>query len=336
MDINDLSNKILFLEDLRSLYGTGSMSTPKQVTLSTEDVIEGETVSKVILDETYYGDFEGLINLDYREAVSRQIVPVYPTSEVTSLAPEDSGGYVDLSLSFSGDIKKFTANGFSSDAKNRISDIDYLAIPPDASVILNVYAGWSSYVISLETGGRTEMLLERTGLKSDGKGYYSYHMDVSALGVGNIPFRFVVSTVQSGLPHILRTGIYQCFNGNFEEYLFSGRLGGYVYFPMQGTLEFSTEYEFEVAKYQTRAFKAYGQGEPVLKQYTGGLTMTAAAVLSELLLSDNILHKSGGTWHPIVLDTPEMTFQNIDALHYGSFSFRYAEETALRSAVPRY
>ena len=334
MDINDLSNKVLFLEDLKSLYGAGSVSSPKQVILSTEDVVDDVTVTEVILDETYYGDFDGLINLDYRDVVTRQIVPVIPDVNTAPLPPEDSGGYRDLSLNFGDTVKKFTVNGFSADAKSRISDLDFLLIPADSAVILNVYAGWSSYVISLETGGRTEALLERADLKSDGKGYYSYLMDVSVLRVGKNPFRFSISAVNDELPHILKTGIYQCSEGHFEEYLFSGRLGGYVYFPMQGALELSTEYEFEIAKYQTRSSKAYGQGEPLLKQYTGGLTMTAAAVLSELLLSDSVLHRSGGTWHPIVMDTPEITFRNIDSLHYGNFSFRYAEETALRSVIP--
>lgn len=333
MDINDLSNKVLFLDDLRSLYGTGSMSTPKQVTLSTEDVIDGETVSKVILDETYYGDFEGLINLDYREAVSRQIVPVYPTSETSPLAPEDSGGYVDLSLSFSGSIRKFTANGFSSDAKTRISDIDYLAIPEKCQIFLNLYAGWDSFTISLVRGDRICELIKHPDPVSDGKGYYAYLFNAEHLNTHGLPFQFIVKAMKSGSEIILRSCVYQCFCRRFEQFAFAGRLGGYVTFPMGGTLELAPEYEITSAAFHDRIEKASGQGTLELKMNTGGLTLRSAAVLSELLLSDYVFHRVGEEWKRIVIESPEMSFRTLDSLQFGSFSFKYADEVHARNII---
>lgn len=333
MDINDLSNKVLFLEDLQSLYGAGSVSTPKQVILSAEDAIEDETVSEVILDETYYGDFDGLINLDYRDVVSRRIVPVYPTLETAPLSPEDSGGYVDLSLSFSGDIKKFSANGFSSDAKNRISDIDYLAIPEKCQIFLNLYAGWDSFSISLISGSRTCELIKQPESVSNGKGFYAYLFNAEYLNTHGAPFQFIVKAVKSGVETILKSCVYQCFSRRFEQFVFSGRLGGYVSFPMGGTLELAPEYEITSETFHDRIGKVSGQESLVLKMNTGGLTMKSAAVLSELLLSDYIFHRVGEEWKRIVIDSPEMSFRSSDSLQFGNFSFKYADEVHARDVI---
>lgn len=333
MDINDLSNKILFLDDLRNLHGEGSVSVPKRVILSSEDVLDGETVSEVILDETYYGDFDGLVNLDYRDAVSRQIVPVCPTSELHPLGPEDSGGYIDLSLNFSGDIKKFTANGFSSDAKTRISDIDFLAIPDKCQLFLNLYAGWDSFTISLLRGNRICELLKQSEPVSDGKGFYAYLFNAEYLNTHGMPFQFIVKAVNSGVETVLKSCVYQCLGRQFEQFAFAGRLGGYVSFPMSGRLELVPEYELTSETYHDRIGKVPGQGSLVLKMNTGGLTMKTAAVLSELLLSDYIFHRVGGEWRRIVIDSPEISFRSSDSLQFGNFSFKYADEVHARDVV---
>lgn len=320
MKINELSGKTVFLEDLENLTGWGGTGMrPTRIML----VQSGRT----ILDESYYPGFDGNINLDYRDAVSHIIVPSLPDVRLGEMSPDKSNGYVALTMDFGGEEYAFFANGFSADAKTVVSDIDYLTVPSEARIPLNIYAGWTAHTISLSFGNCNVRLIDKAGLSADGKGYFTYYFDVNSLPVGTHPFHLVVSAHDGTDTVVMKSCVYQIRKDDFQQFLFAGRLGGYVYFPMAGALECMPEYDIENGTYyRRRRAKVYCSLSPVFSQYTGGLTQRASAVLSELLTSDHIYHLCGNTWRRIVIEEVSLSFRNIDALNYGSFRFRYSDE----------
>lgn len=334
MDINEITNKILFLEDLSDISGLGYVDKPARVELYTEDFVDGQTVKTKILDESYYSDFDGKVRLDYSSIAQRLVYPTIATESKPFLYPTESEGYRNMLLEFKGYEYRFTANIFSAEAKDKISDIDYMAIPDNYIAILNIYALWPILEVGIESRGTYRQISVKSGLPEDGEGYCSFYFNVGNLGIKQRePFRFIVKA--SGLQGetVFKSCIYEIVPGSYQQYLFSGRLGGYVSFAMSGYQEISSEWEIENARYDDRNGKVSTGSTPVVKQYTGGLSGTAAAVLSELLTTEYAFHLVAGIWRPIIIDEPDITFQTSESLKYGSFSFRYTYDTPLRHIV---
>lgn len=335
MDINEIANKILFLEDLSDISGLGYADKPARVELYTEDRVNGQTVKTKILDESYYSDFDGKVRLDYSSIAQRLVYPTIATESKPFLFPSESEGYRDMLLVFKGYEYRFTANIFSAEAKDTISDIDYMAIPQNYIVLLNVYAWWAVHEVGLEfCEGTYRKISFRTGLNEEGKGFSTYYFNVAELGIKmNEPFRFIVKVYGPHGEAIYKTCVYEIIPGNYQQFLFAGRLGGYVSFAMSGHQEISSEWEIENARYDDRNGKVSTGSISVVKQYTGGLSVIAAAVLSELMNTEYAFHLVAGTWKPIIIDEPDITFQTSESLKYGSFSFRYTYDTPLRHIV---
>lgn len=335
MDITEIEGKVLFMEDLSEISGAGAADKATRVELYTEDQIDGQVIKTKILDDSYYTDFDGMIRLDYKNIASRLTYPVIASGTTPFLSPSESDGYRSMLLRFKEQEYRFTANIFSADAKKMISDIDYMAIPENYIAIINVYAWWAVHEIGIESRGIYRKLSYKTGLSEDGKGYCSYYFNISELGIKkNEPFRFIVKASGVHGSAVLYSQVYEITSGKYQQYLFSGRLGGYVSFAMSGYQEISEEWDIENARYNDRNAKVRASKTATVKQYTGGLTATAATVLSELLQTEYAFHLVEGIWRPIVIDEPEMTFQTTESLKYGSFSFRYAYDITLRHIMP--
>lgn len=324
--INELvSGKPVFLEDLADMYGSGDIDKPTRVVLTDYESESGSGMIEMlaIVEENRYAGFDGMVHLDLRSAVSGRVFPEIPDSVSSPLLPKAGMNYAELTIEFGDTYKNLYANCFSSDAKTMISEIDYLSVPKRAKIIVNVWDGFTSCKLFMERNGRETELLSETGLLAIGYGYRSYLIDTAAYSIGSVPFRFIVHAMNGSDETVMASPYYRCVNGDFEEYLFYGRLGGFVYFPISGNLEMSMEYEFQNAQYHGRKSKVSGIGEPVMSQHAGGLTAKAAKVLSELLLSDHVYHKSGGEWKRIIIDKPEVSIISSEYPHSVDFSFRY-------------
>ena len=314
----------LFLDQIAELFCSGSVSEPtyiKVVYRYSGPVRPGQPAnrSRTLVEGFYYADFNGEISLDFRDIIS----------DLFNLNPYHSYDKDPLQIQWvygSDEESAATKNTYvflaSSEVKERISDIDFLAIPADAVLGISflVPENYRYSVGVVQSGRYTDIYTSETANEEDSLVYESIDVKLTP-NVDDDPSMSYQSTV------------YDIIEGDFQQFAFSDRFGGYSFIPMSGTLERSTEYEFENARYQSGYGKIAGTGFPVFTQYTGGLTKKAAAALSGLLTSDHIYHRVGDAWHRILIEEADITFGNTDSLHFGNFSFRYAEDLSLSDTL---
>lgn len=320
---------VLYLDELNKIEIPGSMSKPKNIVLSA--MMKNSYVD--VLDENYYAGFDGNISLDYRRIV-RSLVP-RPLPVVLSLTADEGlnvspVGYMDMKISSEGSIlKQFTANNFELDDTPKITDIDYLAAPRNAMIAIAIPAIYMSQVVTLYIRNNNVAIagFSRSNLAGDGKGYYQYMFnlaDFPAIKSYDYLKIRVLARDMAGTQMLWSTE-YQIIPGDYQQFLFGGRLGGYVSFPMAGSLEYAPEYDMQNCTLSDSVAKVKGSKSPVFRQHSGGLTGKAAAALADLMLADDVYHYADGTWRKIIISNPSLSVNSIDSLHYASFNFRYAE-----------
>lgn len=322
---------VLYLDELKNYrIAPSGLSSPANIVLSAkkgDDYVE-------VLNENYYSDFDGYISLDYSRIIGNlvprplpKIVSVVDTGTFLNVVP---AGYIDMKISSGKKVlKEFTANDFESESLIQITDIDYLAIPRDALISIAIPANFVSHEVQVRTReGAALAGFSRTDLPADGKGYYQY-----MFGLGSLPkpdYQYLSIYVKAGKPDggiaSLWSGTYQVIPGNFQQFIFGGRLGGYVSFPMAGSLEYSPNFDIQTCCLSNSIAKARVSKSAVMRQRSGGLTRKAAVVLSELLLSDDIYHYNGGVWKKIIITGASLSANTVDSLNHCSFDFLYAED----------
>ena len=331
----------LFLDEVKDLYIPGSISEPKHI-----EVVDwrfpilrpGGSIdtSTTLVDGYFYSDFTGNISLDFSDAIKRQ-------SNFTPYDQQGTYGGTNAPktirwLSDEEMIVETEVSLCSSLVKEKITDIDYLAVPKEAWLGLTYFCPKNySYSGKVIQGCRSEEVFSYQTAASESR-LNSVALMLSDLPLrAGVPFQFIIrltSTVDDEPDLIYRSAIYEIMEGDFQEFAFADRFGGYTFIPLSGALELSSEYTFENASYHGGArAKVSGSGIPAFTQYTGGLTRKAAAALSALLLSDRIYHRIGNTWHQIIVDDADIVFHSVDSLHYGSFSFRYMEKLELTDVI---
>lgn len=331
-NIETVSGSHLFLDELKDLYAEGSISYSLLVRMnhwcSTKP---GQSADKfdTLIDGYFYSDFKGRVSLDFRDILKRlmDIEPHDGKTNSPKLIRWDIGeGQAQTKISLC-----------SSSVKSKITDIDYLAVPENACLGLTWFVpeNYSSSV-GLIQGSRSYTIRSDQDAAAESS-LTSEDLMLSALSVRpGIPFRFVVrltSAVDDEPELIYKSSIYEIINGEFQQFAFADRFGGYTFIPMSGALELSAEYSFENARYHTGNAMVSGSGTPAFMQYTGGLTRKSAAALSDLLLSDRIYHLVGEKWCRILIEDADIAFQTVDSLQYGSFSFRYMDDLALTDVI---
>ena len=328
MDITTLTDGArLFLDELAELYMPGSVASPKYLKVG----YSTDSQNYITLVEDYlYGGFDGRISLDFRQEIQRQI-----SGESTPFSPKSRNPAVQWTHD---STLNTVVHQCSSDIKGKITDIDYLAVSEDTDYGLSYYRpeGYG-YEIGILAGGRLIGLTAGDSAAEDGvlESVFFHPDDLPSL-LHDRPFRFIVRLVsqESGKQELVyKSPVYEIGQGDFQQFAFADRFGGYTFFPLSGALEHSSEYAFESARYQSGRGKVSASGSPVFTQYTGGLTGKAVAALSGLLLADNIFHKAGGVWHRIVIEDADISFLTGDSLHFGSFSFRYEEDLVLSDVL---
>lgn len=346
MNISDMeSGQVLYLEDLKELYADGSVDTATKVKLAVYRKSEEPGIATFtdIVSGNYYGNFDGTIGLDFSKVLQRQVIPVIPFISKTPY-PKDNGSYISFKITAGGMSKEGVFNIFSKNAKTIISDMDYLAISEDTKLIVNFHSGEDAKkaVLSVEMPGirskEFDSVVEVNGparIGIVGTGIYSLWYNVSELPVDRQPFRIAV-TIYGENSVVLKkmySCVYECMAGDFQQYIFAGRLGGYVSFPMSGSLEMKTESEYENAGYGQSKYKVHSTHSALMTQYSGGLTKKTAAVLADLLSSDWVYHLVNGEWRRIVIEEADTTIVGEDSLQFCSFKFRYAEDVPVREFV---
>lgn len=344
MNISDMeSGQVLYLEDLKELYAEGSVETATEVKivvqLHTED--SASDIVTEIVSGKYYGNLDGVINLDFSKTFSALVKPAIPEpGGAQYLGPRGSHLFYVYLITLAGldTVKMGTLNAFSKDARSIISDMDYMAVPDDARLMVNFHSTgyYEKAVVSMETAdGKSQDIytIQETGGLDSG-GIYSLCFNVSDLPVDRQPFRIAVAIYGgTGIVQKMYSCIYECVAGDFQQYIFSGRLGGYVSFPMSGSLEMKTENEYENADYGQNIDKVHSTHSVLMSQYSGGLTKKAAAVLADLLASNCAYHLVNGEWRRIVIEEAETTIVGEDSLQFCSFKFRYVEDVPVRKIV---
>ena len=334
--IAEADRPCLFLDEVRDLYLPGSVSKPEYIKVEYAYSVpprpgSGGTMIETLAEGYFYADFDGRVSLDFRDAI-RGLVDYYPDTGSHTKSRKWIRWTYGKSPSNSS-VKHTFVFLASSAVKERITDIDYLAVPDDVVFWVNFFrpAGYK-YEIGVEQSGKY-LKYESYDGTDDVDRILSNYISVTEISVSpGKPFRFVVNLIptDSGDPELLyRSPVYEIMAGPFQCFAFADRFGGYTSFPMSGTLELAPEYEFENARYSSGSAKVAGTCSPVFTQYTGGLTKKAAAALSELLMSDHIYHRVGSTWYRIIVESADIRFQTVDSMHYGSFSFRYADDMSL-------
>lgn len=321
----------LNFDQVKALWCAGSVSEPTYV--KADYVYRGTSkpgkpsiVRVNLMEGYYYADFDGHISLDIRKVIAD--LSAFNPDYASSMKGWNIQFYIgdDSAVEPTKSIYVFPVT-YVSEAS--INDIDFLVVPMDARLAFTVFVrknyiyeygliqNGRSLTIGMEEAEDTDRLLYET-------------IDIANLGLSaGMPFCFYVKQISTvdGDPVIsYRSTVYQITDGDFQQFAFSDRFGGYTFIPMSGALERSTEYDFENARYQSGYGKVSGSGSPVFTQYTGGLTKKAASALSGLLTSDNIFHQVGNAWYKILVEEADIRLQTTDSLHFGSFSFRYADE----------
>lgn len=341
MNIADYNvfGEILYLEDFQELYGEGSVETPTKVNIAVQEIVAGdeEVATTQLVSGNYYA-FDGVVSLDFSKIFLRLVKPKVPGMDGKHyLTAKESGCYYLTSIVFGTKGIFCFMNAFSRDARTKISDIDYLAISRDTILIVNFHGSWSDATVAVVTadGNSSEVYAISTEASSEYLGIYSICFKVSELPVGRKSFQFVVTLKGTEEPGIVQmySCVYECVDGDFQQYIFSGRLGGYVSFPMSGSLERKVENEYLNADYSSGKDKVYSTHSAIMTQYSGGITKKAAAVLSELLASDCAYHFVNGEWRRIVIEEADTTIDREESLQFCSFKFRYAEDVPVRKIV---
>lgn len=333
LNTSGFDGALIYMEDIRDLYVSGSLSTPTHIVLTLRRSRPGGWTVTDLVDDYVYGDFQGRISLDYRN-VLKDIFKIYDQYDYSLDEPRITFEYILIKINDVAHYSfKLRINSYA--VKEHMTDIDYLAVPKDAKICLLLYQKADTvsrtYTIGYTDGSRYIKIKEETIYPNTENVVYEW-IQLSDLPVTDGPLQFIyhVAGTSDGLQEQeIRSTIYEIIEGTYQHYMFVDRLGGFSVFPMNGALELNPEYEFENAEYSSSRTKINGSGSSVFTQYTGGLTRKAMAALSDMLLSDHIYRKTGEYWQRIIIDNADMPVNTGDSLQFGSFSFRYAGDLVL-------
>lgn len=338
MNITELPEKnTIFLEDLSDLWIAGSVQKPTEITLkirTTYDTLAPVRPAFVTLfDELFLANpNNGLITMDLQnfilERTSEILMATFGLSDAEEFYNPSNTAYDSfcrLIFTVGENEYEFRCNLFSEESKSTATCMDYLELPRKGFLRLNMYTGNEAHKLYLQTGSRRILLYEKPAPDAI-YGCCEYNIDIAGIIAESKdqPFRFVMSIGEDGKE--LRTCVYRCVPGDFEEYLFRSKLGGFVYFPMKGTMEFVPEYNFENTVRKDMAVRIASSSDKMFCQYTGGLSAKTMTVLSELVLSPQIYHKVDGEWVRVFIEDADLYASNAEGLNFGSFRFRTGED----------
>ena len=315
---SDILGKVLHYHELEPIVITHSADTPLRVRISTDD-------SGDILDDSYFSDFDGSIIIDIRDIVAHELAFTLP-EELDETIRQDSLFKV-FHISIGADQIKgdFTVNGFSKESAERMTDIDTLRVPQEYILPLCWPCISTGLGLSYLLPDGSELDGGNLGGSSAGIGTMTRMICLSASPAAGAK-RFQARLVDN--KHEFLTPVFEVVNGNFEQYLFANRYGGFDNIPMDGALSFLPEMSFEAGSYSGHNEPVSSESEYIYSQNSGYLSRKVMELASELLCSSQIYHlDKSGQWHRIVILESDLKTSSRDELHSFTFSYKHADDT---------
>lgn len=313
--LTDIIGKVLYFHDMTPIVISSEIGLPVRIIIS-------EDAKGVIIDETYYPDFDGLINLDIRDVIASDMYLQVPE---VGYDIQQKDIFRTYTIQVGNDISGvFTVCGYSEDALEFMTDVDMLRIPQNYMMPLSICNICDRIGISyrfLDGSVEDEDVL-RT---KESIGITARMVGISASPAADKSSFFVeiacdVVTYSSPVFHITP--------GHFEQYLFANRYGGFDNIPMDGLREFVPDLSFETGKYSSGNEQTSAEAEYVYSQNSGFQSRKVLELAAELLCSPQIYHltESGRPRRIIILES-SLTSSSENSLHSFSFKYKYADDT---------
>ena len=312
--LTELKNEVLYFHDMGPILI--SAEAGQSVDISLESNRAG-----LLLEESYYPGFDGVISLDISDTVATCLHPIIP--EMYSDTPQNDL-YDNFTLKYGDKSVEFAICGCSEDIKTRITDIDTLCVPKDYQLPLSLCNncvregitfcfpdGTSGYEPGLETIESVGVVSRMINIEhSPAVGHNSFYINLDC-GENTI-----VSPV------------FRITAGNYEQYLFANRYGGFDNIPMNGTLEFTPEFQFESGVFNNSSEQLHAEADYAYVQNSGFLSRKVMELASELLCSSEIYHiASNGEYRKIIILESNLTNKSTNSLHSFTFKYKYADDT---------
>ena len=314
----DIIGKTLYFYEMGPVVlqvSSGAQQTPVNVRL-------GESADgPVLLNEKFYPDFQGNVEVDIRDVVSQFLwldIPL-PDEEIKQVHL-----YKEFLLKAVDKEGTFKVNGLSDTSKSRISDLDFLRVPQDylLPVSLHNFMVRSGIVFVSASGERNVPGVLTTDASGLGSVSRMIRVDNSpAAKLGSFHVRLDCGET------VIKSPQYQICPGQFEQYLFANRYGGFDNIPMDGALVFEPETDHRSGVYSGYAEQVSSDADYIYTQHSGYVTERVLEAMSELICSGQIYHYKGGEFRRIVILETSLSSRNDDSLHSFSFTYKYADNS---------
>lgn len=314
----DISGCRLFLDDMDNLSvisQTGdNLESPVLVLLS-------EANGNNLLEESYFFDFEGKINLSFNEILAERFLMDAPEIGTEKLIDT-------LCLNLKLDIGdgavscEFTVLGMSGGVRSKLSDIDIIRIPRNYVLPLYVPDAVSRSGVTLVTPYERYSIPDWLVSDGGGKGSIVRLVDISCFP-DRILRSFHVEIDGTGLS----TPQFKLGMSGCEQYLFANRYGGYDNLALDGDCVYESESEHENGNYRNGAIPVRSVLTDSWTQKSGYVSRQVIYAMRELVSSRYIYHLDKGIFRRIVITESEISENSSDNLHSFSFKYKYSETT---------
>ena len=226
-------------------------------------------------------------------------------------------------------------NMFSSDAKTQMSDIDEMDIPEDYRLSVSYITDFAKDANLITPTGKEDLWNDYFDLgsyeSSAGEGTISTEIYVNNLNLRGADTFYVQVDLaglwRNKLPYSLKSPVFHIVPGEYEQYLFYNRFGGWDNIAMKGRRSVVPDMEFTSEIRSGSMRKSKHKVERKYTQDSGYLTKKTIAALLLLMESPSIYHKTpSGAWRPIVIEECSPTINSDDTIHSLSFTYRYSED----------
>ena len=217
-------------------------------------------------------------------------------------------------------------------ASGKCSDIARLTVPRNYIIPMQFPEAY------LNTDGKTKMTagtaeVEISVQQSTGTAYPSSVVtmlcNLAGSGVSTSLLKRLSATVvdSSGKgAEPIESPILEFSDGDFEQYLFRNRFGGFDNVPMSGSRKLVPEYSFGTGVINGSVIGTSMTGKRFFSQDTGYLRRQTMEILSELILSEDVYHLDNGVFRRIVITESTLNLSSSDTIHSASFTYRYSDE----------
>lgn len=320
--LTDIANKVLYFHDMEPVRIESTFQEPLHVSLYCDGI-------GILLEESYYPGFDGVITLDIREVISTTFSILVPETD-TDTAQDNL--YNVFTLGYGGDEDAvFTVCGFSKDTMSRITDIDLLRVPRNYRIPLSLCNAWNRSGIRYRFADNSS--IDACGLETTAStGIISRMIELENSEAAGVDYFRVELDCGDGVT--LYSAHYHVVPGEFEQYLFANRYGGFDNIPMAGARRFIPDMSFESGIFNGESEQVSADADYVYSQDSGFVSRTVMELASELLCSSQVYHlDKNGEFRRIIITESDLSVNSIEHIH--SFSFKYKYSDDLRPAALR-